>query len=106
MILAWDVDPGDPWPMAGFKQRAKRYPTDLTDEEWLFTEPFLPAVAKRGRKPTTDLREVHDALRYLARTGGGWRMLPNGFPRWQTFFGGFERTYGWMTRWKTPGTRL
>jgi len=29
-------------------------------------------VPKRGRKPTTDLREALDALRYLARTGGGW----------------------------------
>jgi putative transposase len=70
--------------MAGFEDRAKRYPTDLTDEEWLFIQPFLPPVPKRGRKPKTDLREVLDALRYLARTGGGWRMLPNDFPPWQT----------------------
>lgn len=27
-------------------------------------------VPKRGRKPTIDLRDVLDALRYLARTGG------------------------------------
>ena len=37
--------------MAGFEKRSKRYPTDLTDEEWLFIQPFLPPVAKRGRKP-------------------------------------------------------
>ena len=61
------------------KQRAKRYPTNLTDEEWPFIQPFLPPVLKRDRKPTTDLREVLDALRYLARTGGGWQMLPNDF---------------------------
>jgi len=53
-----------------FEQRAKHYPTDLTDEERRFIEPFLPPVPKRGRKPTTDLREALDALRYLARTGG------------------------------------
>lgn len=57
--------------MAGFKTRSKRYPTDPTDEEWLFIQPFLPSGAKRGRKPATDLRDVLDALRYLARTGGG-----------------------------------
>ena len=74
--------------MAGFEKRAKRYPTDLTDAEWLFIQPFL---AKRGRKPTTDLREVLDALRYLARTGGGWRMLPNDFPPWQTVYWWFRR---------------
>jgi putative transposase len=49
--------------MAGFEQRAKRYPTDLTDEEWRFIQPFLPPVPRRGRKAKTDLREVLDALR-------------------------------------------
>ena len=77
--------------MAGFEKRSKRYPTDLTDEEWLFIQPFLPPVPKRGRKPTTDLRDVLDALRYLARTGGGWRMLPNDFPPWQTVYWWFRR---------------
>jgi transposase len=72
--------------MAGFEKRAKRYPTDLTDEEWLFIQPFLPPVPKLGRKATTDLRDVLDAPRYLARTGGGWQMLPNDFPPWQTVY--------------------
>jgi putative transposase len=49
--------------MAGFEQRATRYPTDLTDDEWRFVQPFLPPASKRERKPTTDLREVLDALR-------------------------------------------
>lgn len=77
--------------MAGFEKRSKRYPTDLTDEEWLFIQSFLPPVAGRGRKPATDLRDVLDALRYLARTGGGWRMLPNDFPPWQTVYWWFRR---------------
>jgi len=77
--------------MAGFEKRAKRYPTDLTDEEWRFIAPFLPSVLSRGRKPKTGLREVLDALRYLARTGGGWRMLPNDFPPWQTVYWWFRR---------------
>ncbi|MFG1329600.1 IS5 family transposase [Xanthobacter autotrophicus] len=77
--------------MAGFERRAKRYPTDLTEEEWRFIQPFLPPVPKLGRKPKTDLREVLDALRYLARTGGGWRMLPNDFPPWQTVYWWFRR---------------
>jgi transposase len=57
----------------------------------LFIQPFLPPVSKRGRRPTTDLRDVLDALRYLARTGGGWRMLPNDFPPWQTVYWWFGR---------------
>ncbi|MBE7728280.1 IS5 family transposase [Komagataeibacter sp. FXV3] len=77
--------------MAGFEKRLKRYPTDLTDEEWLFIQLFLPSAAKRGRKLVTDLRDVLDALRYLARTGGGWWMLPNDFPPWQTVYWWFRR---------------
>jgi hypothetical protein len=34
VIQAWDVDPSDAWPMAEFEKKTKRYPTDLTDEEW------------------------------------------------------------------------
>lgn len=71
--------------MAGFDKRSKRYPTDLTDEEWLFIQPFLPPVVR-----CADLREVFDALRYLARTGG-WQMLPNDFPFWQTAYWWFQR---------------
>ncbi|MER8805129.1 IS5 family transposase [Mesorhizobium sp. M0998] len=49
---------------------------------------FLPAPPKRGRKPSTDLREVLNALRYLARSGGGWRMLPKDFPPGRRSTGG------------------
>lgn len=77
--------------MAGFEKRSKRYPTDLTDKEWLFIQPFLPPAPKRGRKPTTDPRDVLDALRCLARTGGGCQMLPNDFPPWQTVYWWFRR---------------
>jgi transposase len=77
--------------MVGFEKRSKRYPTDLTDGEWLLIQPFLPPVAKRGRKPARDLRDVLDALRYLARTGGGWRMSPNDFRVGKRYIGGSIR---------------
>ncbi|MER9428770.1 IS5 family transposase [Mesorhizobium sp. M0408] len=77
--------------MADLEKRAKRYPTDLTDEEWAIVRSFLPAPPKRGRKPSTHLREVLNALRYLARSGGGWRMLPKDFPPWQTVYWWFRR---------------
>jgi transposase len=77
--------------MADLEKRAKRYPTDLTDAEWEIIRPFLPEPPKRGRTPSTDLREVLNALRYLARSGGGWRMLPKDFPPWQTVYWWFRR---------------
>jgi putative transposase len=72
-------------------ERGRRYPTDLTDEEWERTEPLLPKPAQRGRPPGVDLREVLNAIRYLARTGCGWRMLPKDFPPWQTVYWWFRR---------------
>jgi putative transposase len=38
--------------------------------------------AQAGR--AADVREVLDAVFYVARTGCAWRMLPGGFPPWGT----------------------
>ena len=74
---------------AAFERR--RYPTDLTDAEWEQIKSLLPKPAKQGRKPGVDLREVLNAIRYLARSGCGWRMLPHDFPSWQTVYWWFRR---------------
>ncbi len=74
---------------AAFERRS--YPIDLTDEEWEQIKPFLPAPAGRGRPPKADLREVLNAIRYMARSGGGWRMLPVHFGPWQTISWWFRR---------------
>lgn len=77
--------------MAKIERRTKRYPSDLTDAEWERIAPLLPKVAKRGRKPSVDRREILNAIRYMARSGGGWRMLPKDFPPWQTVYWWFRR---------------
>jgi transposase len=61
--------------MAKIEKKTKRYPTDLTDEEWDRIVAFLPKPAKKGRKPGMDMREVLNAIRYVACAGCGWRML-------------------------------
>src|SRR5882672_10501156 len=70
--------------MAKIERKTTRYPTDLTDEEWSRIEPLLPACGKTGRSRSVDLRDILDAIRCMARSGGGWRMLPKDFPPWQT----------------------
>src|SRR5579884_2599369 len=55
----------------------KRYPTDLTDEQWALIEPLLPAAKPGGRPRTVDLREVVNTLFYQARTGVQWDYLPH-----------------------------
>lgn len=76
---------------AAIEKKIQGYPTNLTDEEWLAIEPLLPGRVRTGRKRRTDLRRVLDAIRYLARSGVGWRMLPHDFPRWQTVYWWFRR---------------
>ena len=73
-----------------FEQR-RRYPTDLTDAEWEQIKPLLPKPARRGRKPKVELREILNAIRYMARSGGGWRMLPIHFGPWETVYWWFRR---------------
>jgi transposase len=74
-------------------RRATRqgYPTDVKDEEWQLIEPLLPGQARTGRPRRTDLRAVINALRYMARSGCEWRMLPNDFPPWETVYYWFRR---------------
>lgn len=77
--------------MAAIERKTKRYPTDLTDAEWVRIEPLLPRFSRRGRWPWVDLREVLNAIRYMTRSGGGWPMLQKDFPPWQT-------VYWWLRR--------
>lgn len=77
--------------MADIARKTKRYPSDLTDEEWERVWPLLPKAPRRGRRPTVDLREMLNAIRYMARSAGGWRMLPTDFGPWQTVYWWFRR---------------
>ena len=53
-----------------------RYPSDMTERQWRLTSPFIPPAKTGGRRWTTDMREVVNALLYIASSGGAWRMLP------------------------------
>jgi putative transposase len=58
----------------------KPYPSDLTDAQWHLIEPLLPPPLPGGRRRTTDLREVLNAIFYVAKNGCSWRALPHDFP--------------------------
>lgn len=58
----------------------------MTDAEWEEIRPLLPKPAERGRPPKVELREILNAIRYMARSGGGWRMLPVHFGPWETVY--------------------
>ena len=56
------------------------YPSDLTNEQWQAISRLIPPAKPGGRPRTVDMREVLNALFYLARTGCAWRMLPRDYP--------------------------
>jgi transposase len=72
----------------------KPYPSDVSDEEWAFVAPYLALVRADAPQRRHDLREVFNALRWLARTGAEWRLLPHDFPRWEVVY---QQTRRWLT---------
>src|SRR5213595_1517126 len=75
-----------------YERDGQRYASDLTDAEWALIEPHMPAIKRSGRPRATELRNVLDAILYIARTGCQWRMLPKDFPPFTTVQGYF---YDW-----------
>ncbi len=63
----------------------QRYPSDLTDFQWENIGHLFPqGDGHTGRPRTYSLREIVDAILYLARGGCSWRMLPHDLPPWKT----------------------
>lgn len=73
------------------------YPSDLTDGEWLVLEPLVPTPKLGGRPAKYPRREIINAIRYVARTGCAWRLLPHDLPPWQLVY-----HYFWV--WRRDGT--
>jgi transposase len=63
-----------------YARKASRYASDVTDSEWELIAGHLPLPRRLGRPRTADLREVMNAILYIASTGCQWRMLPKDFP--------------------------
>jgi putative transposase len=75
----------------------KAYQSDLSDEEWSFLEPHLPAPKATGRPKTHPTREILNAVFYIVRGGCARRLLPNDFPPWKT-------VYHYFRSWRLNGT--
>lgn len=67
-----------------YAREAARYASDLREEEWALIAPLLPGPKPVGRPRVANLREVLNAILYMASTGCQWRMLPKDFPPFTT----------------------
>jgi putative transposase len=61
-------------------QPRRKYPSDLTDEQWAIVGPLIPPAKQspRGGRPRkVNMREVLNTRFYLNRSGCQWDMLPH-----------------------------
>ncbi|MFD2405202.1 IS5 family transposase [Azorhizophilus paspali] len=72
---------------------ARPYPTDVSDEEWAFAAPYLTLMDPRAPQRRYDLRLMFNALRWMARAGAPWRLIPNDFPPWEAVY---QQTQRWL----------
>src|SRR3954470_11688072 len=69
------------------RETGKRYPSDLSDEEWSLASGFFANY----RPLSATIREIAEACLYLVAEGCRWRALPKDFPPWQTVRWGRDR---------------
>jgi putative transposase len=74
----------------------KRYPSDMTDEQWAVIEPLVP-VHGIGRPREVCMREVLNAIFYLNRSGCQWDMLPHDLLPKST-------VHDYYLQWRSDGT--
>lgn len=81
-------------------QSRKKYPSDLTDEQWAIVGPMIPPAKQNprgGRPREVDMREVLNTLFYLNRSGCQWDMLPHDLLPKST-------VYDYFAQWRDDGT--
>jgi transposase len=71
----------------------KPYPSDVTDDEWMFVAPYLTLMREDAPQREHDLREVFNALRWIVRAGSPWRYMANDLPPWEIVY---QQTHRWI----------
>jgi transposase len=71
----------------------RAYPSDVTDGEWAFCVPYLTLMKDDAPQREHPLRELFNGLRWLARTGSPWRLMPHDLPPWHAVY---QQTRRWV----------
>jgi transposase len=71
----------------------KPYPSDVSNDEWAFVAPYLTLMSEEAPQRSHELRDVFNALRWIARAGAPWRMMPNDLPPWEAVY---QQTQRWL----------
>lgn len=81
------------------------YQSDLTVFQWNRIKHFIPPPKPGGRRRTTDMHAVINAILYVSRTGCQWRLLPSEFPPWITVYS-YYRKFRLDGTWERMHTAL
>src|ERR671915_1812346 len=71
----------------------KPYPSDVSDDEWAFVAPYLTLMTAEAPQRVHSLREIFSGVRWIARAGAPWRMMPNDLPPWEAVD---QQTQRWL----------
>lgn len=80
--------------------KRKGYSSDLTDKQWMWLQPRLRHQLEQkrsGRPLELELREIFNAILYVARNGCAWANLPHDFPNYNSVYYHFRK-------WSLDGT--
>jgi transposase len=80
-----------------YERHGLRYPSDLTDAEWVLVAPLIPPAKRGGRRRSVDLREIVNGIFYVLSTGCQWRALPKDLPPRST-------VHDYLQLWAWDGT--
>ena len=69
----------------------KRYPSDVTREQFETILPILESARKKTRPRSMDLYNVFCGMLYVLKTGCQWRALPHEYPKWRTVHSYFQK---------------
>ena len=78
-------------------RRGLRYPSDLTDAEWVLVAPLIRPARHGGRPRKVDVCEVLNAVFYVLSTGCQWQALPKDLPP-------KSAVWDYFSRWEWEGT--
>lgn len=75
------------------RKESAGYPSDVSEEEGALVGSYLTLMTEAAPPREYSLRAVFNALRWMARTGAAWRMLPHDFPPWAAVY---QQTQRWL----------
>ena len=74
-----------------YNRDKRRYPSDVTDDEWRYIECLIPSAKHGGRDRAVNVREVVNGIVYVLGTGCQWRYIPEDLPPRSTLHFYFQR---------------